>query len=145
MLEFMNSAIAGACHCGLQRLIFRTNFDPAALPARLCECGFCRRHAPLYVSDPVGQVLFRAGDDKALTRYRFGTHTAEFPICSICGTLLFAKCHSGGSDLAVVNGRILEGVTVSRIRNAQYDDESEAARMDRRRRTWTPLLIVPDP
>ena len=79
--------LEGGCHCGQLRIEFSTGLDPANFTPRACDCSFCRKHGAAYVSDPAGRlsVTFHKG---ALRKYRQGSNTAEFLICSQCGVLV---------------------------------------------------------
>lgn len=82
-------ATAGTCAgpCGLVS---------SELPARACQCGFCRKHDSLYTSDPQGQMRFTVQDRAAIIRYRFASKTADFLICRRCGVYVGAQMKRGG-------------------------------------------------
>lgn len=71
----------GACHCGNLRWTLTTTLAPSALPARACQCSFCRCHGALSTSDPAGRLRFEVDDAALLLRYRFATRSADFLIC----------------------------------------------------------------
>ena len=86
---------AGGCHCGALRLEFDTD---KPLAPRACQCNFCRERGARWVSDPAGSAMLAIGPDTV--RYRFGTGTADFLICTRCGSCI-AAVHDG--SLAVLN------------------------------------------
>ena len=77
---------AGGCHCGNLRYALETALALTQLPLRACQCSFCRLHGARSTSDASGHIRFDVRDASRLTRYRFGLRTADFLICSQCGT-----------------------------------------------------------
>ena len=61
-----------------------------ALPQRICNCSYCRRHGPLWTSDAQGRVSFSWAPELAPIAYRFAHGTADFLCCARCGILLAA-------------------------------------------------------
>jgi hypothetical protein len=76
--------LSGSCHCGGVRVEIRTERMLPEISLRACQCGFCRRHGVKTFTDPAG--LVRIESDRPLLRYRFGKGTADFLLCSRCGT-----------------------------------------------------------
>ena len=132
------SLYEGACHCGAVRARFETAVATEALDVRADQCGFCRRHGAKTVSDPAGRLAlsFR---EAAVERYRFGTRSADFIVCRACGAYI-AAIIDGYGVLNVVGADI--GAFAGRTaRPVDYDDESAAERLARRRQRWTPLTL----
>jgi hypothetical protein len=77
-----------------------------------------------------------------VTRYRFGTKTADFHICSTCGVVPIATCIIEGARYAVVNVNTFDDVDRSQLAETPRDFEGETTdtRLARRRRNWTPEL-----
>jgi hypothetical protein len=73
-----------------------------------------------------------------VSHYAFGTKTAQFHICSRCGTVPVVTSEIDGSRYAVVNVNTFEGVAPSLLRRASaaFEGETEAARLARRKRNW---------
>ena len=133
---------SGQCHCGNVRIAFESAIPPAELFVRRCGCSFCRRHGGVYVSDPAGGVRFSVEDPAKLTRYRFGHKTADFLICGDCGVFLAAVMEQDGARYAVINVNTFDRTEGFEPQQAafDYDAESEADRLTRRRARWTPVL-----
>ncbi|WP_412509700.1 GFA family protein [Roseovarius sp. SYSU LYC5161] len=71
------------CHCGAVEL----RITPACSDlsdARRCDCSFCRRRGAATVSVPLENLDVTRGAGK-LSRYQWGTMTAQHYFCSICG------------------------------------------------------------
>jgi len=130
----------GACHCGALRFVLRSALAVAALPARACACGFCRRHAAISTSDPAGELRFVADDPAQVIRYRFGTGSAEFLVCGRCGVYVGALMVDGDRWYAIANLNALEARAALDPQPTRFDyaGEDDAARRARRRARWTP-------
>jgi hypothetical protein len=78
-------------------------------------------------------------------RYRFGTRTADFHVCSTCGVVPIVTCEIEGRRYAVVNVNTFEGIDRARFVNAvvDFDGESTEGRLARRQRNWTPEAGAP--
>jgi hypothetical protein len=132
------SRYEGACHCGAVRAVFETDIAAEAMDVRADQCGFCRRHGAKTVSDPAGRLRLRFQED-TVTRYRFGTRSADFLVCRTCGTYVAAVIEGYGV-LNVVGADI--GVFAGRpARPVDYDEETGETRLVRRRARWTPLVV----
>jgi hypothetical protein len=86
-------------------------------------------------------------DDSQVRRYRFGTKTADFHVCLICGVMPIVTCVIEGTRYAVVNVNTFDGVHRSQFVEAATDFEGETTenRLARRRRNWTPEAIPTRP
>lgn len=128
----------GRCHCG--NIAFDLEWDPAPaeIPARACGCTFCAKHGGLWTSNPAGSLRVAIADPGAVSRYAFGTHTADFLVCSRCGVVPVVTSEVDGRLLAVVSVNALEGVDPSIVRRkpVSFDGEDEATRLARRARGW---------
>ncbi|MGH8203058.1 MAG: GFA family protein [Steroidobacteraceae bacterium] len=135
------SAWRGSCHCGAVGFEYRTGKPPDEWSVRACQCSFCRRHGAAYTSDPAGSVRFAHADASALSRYRFGQHTADFIFCGRCGGYLGAATDEEGQSLMVVNLRALDpgpdGLPAAQPMS--YEGESKSDRDSRRASRWTPV------
>jgi hypothetical protein len=98
-------------------------------------------HAALSTSDPAGSLAFQAVQGSALQRYRFGSQSADFLICRICGVYIGATCAGTHGRFGIVNVRTIrpfpEGLAAPA--SMRYDDESPSERLSRRAARWTPL------
>lgn len=131
----------GGCHCGVLKLNYRTQIDPARWPLRTDGCSFCRRHGVVATSDPAGEVSFEVGDSARVRRYRFGHKTAEFLVCGDCGVFVAAITDTDSGARAVINVRVLEGVALNlgSVTAMDFENERPEQRMERRARNWTPV------
>ncbi|WP_406850255.1 GFA family protein, partial [Chromobacterium phragmitis] len=99
--------IHGACHCG--NISFQLDWpDGAAIPARRCGCGFCRKHGGVWTASPAGRLEVTLRDPQRVSHYRFGTRTADFHICSDCGAAPLVTSEIGGRLRAVVSVNAFE-------------------------------------
>lgn len=128
----------GRCHCGAIRVAFETE---RPLGPRACQCGFCRKHGARTVADPGGSAVLTLR--REMQRYRFGSGTTDFLICSRCGVYVGALAEIDGLAYVTLNLNAfddprpeLEAAPVS------YDGEGIEARADRRRGRWTPVRFV---
>lgn len=132
---------AGQCHCGALQFQYQTGVLPTSWSVRACQCSFCRIHAILSTSDPAGSLAFQAVQSGALQRYRFGSQSADFLICRICGVYVGATCAGAPGRFGIVNVRALtpfpQGLPPPT--SMHYEDESPGERLSRRAARWTPL------
>jgi hypothetical protein len=131
----------GSCHCGAVAFKYETAKPPAEWPVRECQCSFCQKHGACYTSDPAGTLRFTHREAAALSRYRFGHHSADFVFCGRCGGYLGAVTEESGKALMVVNLRAIdpppEGLPAPQTMT--YDGESNDDRNLRRSARWTPV------
>ncbi len=132
---------AGACHCGALTLDFRSEKSLAELGARTCQCSFCQMHGASWTSDPQGHVEITLSGP--VSRYRFGTKTADFLICANCGVVPAVVSEIEGQLLGVVRVNCLAESAVFIEQAAPMDLEGEIldSRLDRRAKRWTPAMI----
>ncbi|KJV36904.1 hypothetical protein VI08_01500 [Luteibacter yeojuensis] len=136
--------IHGACHCG------NIAFDLAwpggvAVTPRECACAFCRKHGAAWTGHPDAAVDVRVGDDASVSRYRFGTRTADFHVCAQCGAVPVCTSLVDGKTYAVVNVRLFEGdVALAEPAAVDFDGEEEGDRLARRARNWISRVAVHD-
>jgi hypothetical protein len=130
--------IHGKCHCGNIAFTLAWDPDPREIPARACGCTFCTKHGGVWTSNPDGKLTVKVLDGSLVTRYRFGTETAEFHICSRCGIVPLVTSRIDDRLYAVVSVNAFEGVDPSLLKRspASFDGEGEASRLARRKRNW---------
>ncbi len=94
---------AGGCHCGAVRFA-------AALPERIeaqtCNCSMCDKVGFIHIIVPQSRFRLEAGE-ASLTRYSFGTHTAQHLFCAVCGVKSFYRPRSNPDGWSV-NARCLD-------------------------------------
>ena len=74
----------------------------------------------------------------AVSRYRFGTATADFLVCTRCGVPPLVTCEIEGRLHAVVNVNTFEGIDPASIKRAPatFGGEEVGSRLARRQRNW---------
>jgi len=130
--------IAGSCHCGNITFSLDWRPEPAEIPARACSCSFCLKHGGLWTSCPTGSLRITIRQPALVSRYSFGTRTAEFHVCSSCGVVPVVTSRIDGRLYAVVSVNAFQGVDPALLKRAaaKYDGESESARLARRKLNW---------
>lgn len=130
--------ILGQCHCGNLSIALAWNADPREIPARTCDCRFCRKHGAVWTANPAGVLKVRTRDAAQVSRYTFGTHTAVFHICMRCGVVPVVTSVIDHRLYAVVNVNTLAHIDafVMRRASASFDGEGVASRLARRKREW---------
>ena len=130
--------INGKCHCGNISFTLSWEPDPTEIPARACGCTFCIKHGGVWTSNPRGALKVKVDDPARVTRYQFGTRTAEFHICTGCGIVPVVTSRVDGHLYAVVSVNAFEGVAPSLLRRApaNFDGEGTGDRLARRKRNW---------
>jgi hypothetical protein len=132
--------IPGRCHCGNIAWTLLWEPDPVEIPARACTCSFCVKHGGVWTSNPAGRLAVRIADRALASRYRFGTKTADFHVCTRCGVVPVASCEIDGRRYAVVNVNTFENIERSLLKpgSASFDGEDTGDRLARRARYWIP-------
>ena len=130
--------IAGRCHCGNISFGLSWEPDPKEIPVRACTCSFCSKHGGVWASHPGGALKVTVKDSGLVSKYTFGTKTAEFHTCARCGVVPVVTSRIEGRVYAVVGVNAFEGVEPSLLRraSASFDGENEAARLARRKVHW---------
>jgi hypothetical protein len=132
----------GRCHCGNVELALTTALELDALPLRACACEFCRRHGARTTTDPAGAVRIAVHDPHELGRYRFGLATADALVCRRCGVYVGAVLEAHDGAWATINTNTFEVRPSGAAAAVSYDGEDAAARVARRRASWTPCTWV---
>src|SRR4051812_7360548 len=129
---------AGRCHCG--NICFELLWAPEAteIPARACTCSFCVKHGGGWTSCPAGSLRIAIKNPGGVSKYEFGTKTAQFHICTTCGVVPVVTSLVEGKIYAVVNVNAFESVDPALLKRspASTDGETEEARLARRKRNW---------
>lgn len=130
--------IHGRCHCGNISFALDWQPDPAEIPARACTCSFCVKHGGLWTSNPRGVLQVTVQKASLVSKYAFGTHTAQFHVCARCGAVPVVTSLIDGSLYAVVNVNAFEDVDPALLRRApaSFDGEEQDIRLARRKRNW---------
>jgi hypothetical protein len=132
--------ISGGCHCGNIKFSLRWEPEPAQIPARACTCSFCTKHGGVWTSCPTGSLKVTVADRSLVSKYAFGTKTADFHVCSRCGVVPVVTSGIGGRVYAVVSVNAFEGVDAALLSraSASFDGEGRDDRLSRRQRNWIP-------
>lgn len=130
--------IQGKCHCGNIAFSLRWEPDPVEIPARACTCSFCTKHGGVWTSNPNGALEVRVKEPSQVSKYAFGTGTAEFHICTSCGAVPVVTSEIDDHLYAVVSVNALEDVDPSLLHHtsANFDSEQKEDRLARRKRNW---------
>ena len=130
--------IHGKCHRGNISFSLTWEPDPVEIPARACSCSFCVKHGGVWTSNTGGALEVTVKDSSLVSRYAFGTRTAEFHICARCGIVPVVTSRIDDHLYAVVSVNAFEGVDASRLRRspASFDGEGNDTRLARRKRNW---------
>lgn len=130
--------ICGSCHCGNISFALDWTPEPTQIPARACTCSFCTKHGGVWTSCPTGSLQVTIREPERVSRYAFGTKTAEFHICSRCGIVPLVTSEIDGRLYAVVSVNAFENVAPSLLRRAaaSFEGEDQAERLARRKRNW---------
>ena len=130
--------IRGKCHCGNIAFSLTWDPDPKEIAARVCDCTFCQKHGGVWTSNPAGALEVRIQDASRISKYTFGTETAEFQICARCGVVPLVTSRVDDHLYAVVNVNAFDGIDPSMVRKAPitFKGEEMGARLARRKRNW---------
>jgi len=111
-------------------------------------------HGAVWTSDPEsGEVEVNIKDKSKINKYalkevplgyRFGTKTADFYICKICGVAPIAISKINGNDNTVVNINTITKpkIDVATITKTNFAGESVDKRLKRRGNNWTKKVRV---
>jgi hypothetical protein len=96
----------------------------------------------VWTSCPTGALSVAIADPANVSRYAFGTQTAQFHICARCGVVPIVTSEIDGKVYAVVSVNAFQGVNPSLLKHASatFDGEDEQSRLARRKRNWIPSV-----
>ena len=130
--------VSGACHCGNISFELTWEPEPSEIPARACSCSFCAKHRGVWTSNPSGALRVSIADPRLVSRYVFGTRTAQFHVCARCGVVPLVTSSLDEHLYAVVNVNTFNNVEPSLLSPSpvSFEGESVESRLARRRRNW---------
>lgn len=130
--------INGACHCRNMRFVLTWPADENTVAVRKCGCTFCCKHGGAWTSNRSSALDIDIDDESLLSRYRFGTATAEFYVCSACGVVPVVISNIDGQRYAVVNTNSFEDISDLTLicSDTDFDGEDTGSRLERRKRNW---------
>jgi len=128
----------GSCHCKNIRYQLTLPKKLTEIPVRSCCCNFCKKHAAIYTSAANSRLLIEIKNSAQLLSYKFGTKTAEFCCCALCGNLCYVLSKIKGKNFAVINTNLLANKSEFRLINstANFNGESLESRLARREQNW---------
>ena len=135
--------LTGSCHCG--NLSYSIQWpDGAAIPARVDGCAFCKAHAAAWTSHRDAELIATVRIPSRMNKYRFGTRTADFYICTQCGVVPWVISEIENRLYAVVNVNTFTNFDpASLARTAgSFDGEEVGDRLARRARNWIPKVTI---
>lgn len=130
--------IHGKCHCRNISFSLAWDPDPVEIPARACGCSFCIKHGGVWTSNSRGVLEIMVSEPALVSRYAFGTRTAEFHVCRQCGVVPVVTSRIEDRLYAVVNVNVFEDIDPSLLSTApaSFDGEGTDSRLARRQRSW---------
>jgi len=104
----------------------------------VCSCSFCTKHGGVWTSHPKASIEVAVKDPALVSRYTFGTATAEFHTCKRCGIVPVVTSTIEGHLYGIVSANAFDGAGDLRIRKlpAHFEGEHAADRLARRQRNW---------
>jgi hypothetical protein len=136
--------IEGKCHCGNIRYTLVWPGDGADIPVRACGCTFCTSHGGSWTSHRDAELAARIADASLVSRYRFGTRTADFHVCARCGVVPSVTSEIDHHLYAVVNVNTFAGIDLASLARvaSNFDGEGTEDRLERRKRNWIPTVQI---
>jgi hypothetical protein len=136
--------IEGKCHCGNIGYVLDWPGEVSEIKIRACGCTFCTKHGGSWTSHRGAELAAEVRDAALLSKYRFGTQTADFYVCARCGAVPFVTSTIDGHLYAVVNVNTFEGIDASSLARAptDFDGEESGERLERRKRNWIPTVRI---
>ena len=130
--------IDGSCHCRNIRFVLLWPASEPVIPVRQCGCSFCQKRGGSWTSNRSAKLAAEIDDISLLSKYQFGTATADFYVCSVCGVVPFVVSEIDGRLYAVVNVNSFENVDPSTFSHSStnFDGENTVDRLGRRKRNW---------
>jgi hypothetical protein len=127
--------MTGSCHCKNISFTLDWQPQPATIPARACGCSFCVRHGGVWTACPAGHLRVVVRRPARVSKYEFGTKTAQFHICVDCGVAPLVTSAIQGRTYAVVGVNALDDLEPRLLdrKPVSFDGESEGDRLARRR------------
>lgn len=136
--------VTGACHCGNVSLDIDWPGPVEDIKVRTCGCTFCQKHGGAWTSDPDATLRITIDDSSLLSRYRFGTETADFLLCRICGVVPAVVSEIDDQLYAVVNVHAFTNINTRALERSatDFDGEGTDSRLERRKKNWIATVTV---
>lgn len=112
------------------------------MTVRKCGCTFCRKRDGSWTSHRNAELDAKIDDPTSVSKYRFGTKTADFYVCSVCGIVPFVVSKIDNQWYAVVNVHAFDDVDTASLPSAStdFDSEDSGSRLQRRQQNWIPNI-----
>lgn len=136
--------IQGKCHCGNIHYALDWPEDGTDIKIRACGCSFCIKHGGSWTSHRDSELVAEVREAALVSKYRFGSQTADFYVCARCGAVPFVTSAIDGRLYAVVNANTFEGINPSSLMqtSTNFDGEGSGERLERRKRNWIPTVRI---
>ncbi len=92
-----------SCHCGAVEL--QIKLSDGFNTARRCDCSFCQKRGAPAVSVLLADLTVTRGQDN-LSKYTWGSHTAQHFFCKTCGIYTHHQRRSNPNEYGVNLGAI---------------------------------------
>lgn len=82
-------------------------------------------------------------DQSLVSKYQFGTRTADFYVCSVCGVvpIVVSEIDEGLYAVVNVNSFVANPSITFSTSNTNFDGEGTDDRLERRKRNWIPDVL----
>ena len=139
--------IEGSCHCGNISFVLLWPDSATNIVIRKCGCTFCQKRDGSWTSHTSAELVAEIGDLSLVSKYRFGTKTADFYVCSVCGIVPFVVSEIEDKQYAVVNVSSFDNIDSPAFSSAatNFDGEDSVSRLERRQRNWIPNVRISTP
>jgi len=132
------ATLSGSCHC--ENIVFSLQWPTSAheIVTRTCGCTYCRKHGGIWTSHRDARLAVQANQAALISKYRFGSETADFYICKRCGVVPVVVSEIENSLFAVVNINTFDDMATFTLSNTptDFDGEGTAVRLNRRKQNW---------
>lgn len=136
--------LTGGCHCGIITYALSWPEKDLPIPARSCTCSFCTKHNNRYTSHPKARLKVRFADGELISRYRFGTGSADFIFCKRCGVMPLLTTEIDGKVFSLVNVNSLDdqSIVAMDVPAMTFEGEALEDRTARRKKNWIRAVEV---
>lgn len=137
--------IGGGCHCGNITYRFFSPVPEMELAIRSCDCSFCRKQGACYTAHPQGALKVVVRESEQVTRYRFGSESADVFLCSRCGVFPFIVGRIDDQLYAALNANSIDGLQIERAAVktlSNLDKQSTEERLERWKKLWIPQVEI---
>lgn len=92
------------CQCGNIEVYLSLPQRIELLEPRRCDCGFCKSHELIFLSEPKGTLNVEGG--RGLRQLKQGSEQATFWQCSICNQIVAVTTKLDGEIRGAANGML---------------------------------------